>query len=539
MINRIKNLSFFKKTILFTSCIVLVVGLATAVISYHIQNNAITQILSDQAVSVANLWKSTLPRKDVIAASNTTDPNHPSVLHLTFLIDKIHEKHSVYSHGYIFSSEIPESRNFKPIAIPLSLLQQGFTYSDRYAAGDKFYNAFVYTVTNKTSVYTDVYSDDFGTWITAFSPIFDENGNVIAVFGVDIDASILYNLQTDLMISLLLSCLFLFSIIFIIQEWGLRKVLSPLNGLIKGIHQVSLGNFGVRLDQTDDSELGELSKKFNEMTKQLDVLFERVAVTSEQFGDKTQQDSNLQGVEKALGEMENIIKQSKLQTELQRAERMNAIGQLAASVAHEIRNPMTVVKGFLQLFHSKDDMTKEEKEYIQLMIEEMNRAETIINDYLSLAKPDLESATVMNCTEILQNVTELISSYALLNNNITVNMECKGTYYSKGNTSELKQVLLNIMKNAVEAMKTEGVLSVKIFADDEYVHYEIKDTGIGMTPEELKRLGTPFYSLKEKGTGIGLMVCYQIIERMKGKIFVDSEKGKGSTFTIKIPLYVQ
>lgn len=537
MIKRIKNFSIFKKTVLFTSCIIMVVGFATAVISYQIQSNAITQILSDQAVSVANLWKTTIPSQDIIAAKNAANVDDPSVEKLTYLIDKIHEKNSVYSQGYIFTSEIPENRAFDPIAVPFSLVRQGFGYSDLYVAGDEFFSAFEHTVLNKTSTYTDIYTDQYGTWISAFSPIFAENGEVIAVFGVDIDASILNDFQLDLMMSLLISCIVLFTVFFIIQEWGLRKVMAPLRGLFQGIHQVSQGNFDVKLVQTDDSELGELSKMFNDMTRQLHTLFERVAVTSEQFGDNSQQRQELQGFEKALGDMENIIKQSKLQTELQRAERMNAIGQLAASVAHEIRNPMTVVKGFLQIFESKESMTKEEIEYIQLMIAEMNRAETIINDYLSLAKPDLEKSEVINCSEALQNVTDLISSYALLNNNISINMEIKGTYYIKGNNSELKQVLLNIMKNAVEAMKKEGVLTAGLFCENKYVHFIIKDTGIGMTTDELKRLGTPFYSLKEKGTGIGLMVCYQIVDRMRGKIKVESEKGKGTIFTISIPLY--
>ncbi len=88
--------------------------------------------------------------------------------------------------------------------------------------------------------------------------------------------------------------------------------------------------------------------------------------------------------------MQNIMEKSKSHRDLQRAEKMNAIGQLAASVAHEIRNPMTVVKGFLQIFLAKEQMSDEERMYIRLMIDEMNRAETIINDYLSMAKPDLE-----------------------------------------------------------------------------------------------------------------------------------------------------
>lgn len=337
------------------------------------------------------------------------------------------------------------------------------------------------------------------------------------------------------MVSLMVACLILFTIIFTLQEWGLRKVMTPIKELFEGINQVSRGNFSVRLKDLDKSDLGELSKQFNAMTRQLHILFERVAVTSEQFGHKPETGKDLYGFEDAIDDMESIIRRNKLQGELQRAEKMNAIGQLAASVAHEIRNPMTVVKGFLQLFQTKEKMTDEEKEYIMLMIGEMNRAETIINDYLSLAKPDIEKLEKIDCGDIIRNVTELISSYALLTSKIDIKLNIEEYCFIKGNKSELKQVLLNIMKNAIEAMNDQGVLTISLRKENDIVQFEISDTGIGMTKEEVQRLGTPFYSLKEKGTGIGLMVCYQIIEKMKGTITVKSEKGNGTNFSISIP----
>jgi two-component system, sporulation sensor kinase B len=539
MITKLHKLSFFKKTILISTLTVLIVGIMTALISYKIQTNVTKQLLSDQAVSLANLWKTTMSTIDIENAKDATSDDNLAVKRLSYLLSKIDEKHSTYSQGYLFPAEIPENKQFEPIATPDILLEQGFGTTSQYKASDPFYEAFSKTVITKVSTYTEIYDDQFGTWITAFSPIFNDEGEIIAIFGVSIDASFLFQFQLDILISMIIACIIIFTIMFIINLLGMKKVMSPLKELFIGIHEVSNGNFNIKLKPSKDSEIGNLSLKFNEMTNQLRLLFERLNETTEQFAHKIPPSNELHGFEKAIGDMDRIIHERKIQLELQRAERMNAIGQLAASVAHEIRNPMTVVKGFLQIFHSKEIMSTEEKEYIQLMITEMNRAETIINDYLSMAKPDIDDIEVINCTDVIRTVSDLINSYAMMKNNISIELSIQGEYFVKGNKSELKQVLLNIMKNAIEAMKEDGKLTISLNSDQQRVYFNISDTGIGMTEEEMIRLGTPFYSLKEKGTGIGLMVCYQIIERMKGYIEVKSEKNVGTTFTISIPTFIE
>ncbi|MDF1509859.1 ATP-binding protein [Robertmurraya sp. DFI.2.37] len=317
---------------------------------------------------------------------------------------------------------------------------------------------------------------------------------------------------------------------------GLNKVLEPVNEIIYGINEVSNGNFQVKLPIKDQSDLGQLTARFNDMTEQLSLLFDRVTTTSKHLGKKSQEGRQTSKFEDVIGEMENIIQKTKILKELQRAEKMNAIGQLAASVAHEIRNPMTVVKGFLQIFKSKKELSAEEQMFVKLMIEEMNRAETIINDYLSLAKPDMENTEKVDAVVLAHKAMDLMNSYAMMSKNIELETVIEDEITVIGNRSELIQVLINILKNGIEAMKDGGTLRLKVYKKEGNGVFEIRDNGIGMTEEELARLGTAFYSLKEKGTGMGLMVCYQIIERMKGKIEVVSEKWQGTTFTITVPL---
>ena len=308
--------------------------------------------------------------------------------------------------------------------------------------------------------------------------------------------------------------------------------MSPVRQISAGFNEISRGNFNVKLEIEEQ----DLSDQFNHMTSQLAILVEKLAVTNEKINDpsKKVQFNHIQDV---FEQLEDMIEKSMVFRELQRAEKMNAIGQLAASVAHEIRNPMTVVKGFLQIFLAKDEMSEEERMYIRLMIEEMNRAETIINDYLSLAKPDLEKTESIDCKELAEKAMDLMNSYAKMSKNIIMLTPVLDQVTVRGNKNELHQVLINILKNGIEALKNGGELSLSLYTEGQYGVFEISDTGIGMTGEELQRLGTAFYSLKEKGTGMGLTVCYQIVDRMKGKIDVKSEKDIGTTFKIYVPLY--
>lgn len=221
--------------------------------------------------------------------------------------------------------------------------------------------------------------------------------------------------------------------------------------------------------------------------------------------------------------------------EIQQAKQLNSIGQLAATIAHEIRNPITVVKGFAQLFQKTKTMNSDEKYYVDTMLKELEYAQTIINDYLSLAKPQTETLQVVEVNKEILNVTDLLASMANSQSSC-FKLNLNQILYTKINPIEFKQVLVNLMKNAIESMNdTGGLITINLLQENEYALIEIIDTGIGMSQETIEKLGTPFYSLKERGTGIGLTVCFNIIEKFKGKIKVSSKENEGSIFRIYLP----
>jgi two-component system, sporulation sensor kinase B len=228
------------------------------------------------------------------------------------------------------------------------------------------------------------------------------------------------------------------------------------------------------------------------------------------------------------------MEQARIKKELIKAEKFNVVSQLAASVAHEIRNPMTTVRGFMQLLQG-DRLSKEQNTFINISIKELDRAQEVINQYLSLAKPQTEEYEMFSLTDALNESVEVMSTYAAMNS-IEIKKDIEDDLVIKGLKLELQQVFINILKNAIEAIKENGeITAAAIENKDGKVMITIKDNGAGMPKEQLKSLGRPYYSTKEKGTGLGLTVCYQIVKRMKGEIVVESQLGEGTKFTILLP----
>ncbi|WP_226676904.1 sensor histidine kinase [Mesobacillus jeotgali] len=534
----VKNLPLFKKILMFSFMISTLVVVSTMGTSFYLQSKQLKTQMADKVEGVSGIWSSTLDPDDIRSADEFRDKSNPSIRRLEKLLTMVGDKSASFLGAYVILPE--EYPNQKVYILSASDIYRDYSFGSLmyYDAGEEFISAYRNTKENKTITSTDIFTDQYGSWISSFAPITDNSGNVVAILGIDTKASIIKENQMEILELLLLEMAAILAVVYVILNWGLKKVMKPVDDLFFGIKEISSGNFTVKLPVHDQSELSLLSEKFNEMASQLSQLFERVSAASRQLGQTSLKDKESLLLEEAINTMEDIFERTKLQQELQRAEKMNAIGQLAASVAHEIRNPMTVVKGFLQIFLSKE-MSEEEHMYLKLMIEELNRAETIINDYLSLAKPDVGNLVIIDGSEMTEQVMDLMSSYAMMSKNISLHTEIKNQVKIRGNKSELKQVLINILKNGIEAMGDGGKLSLTLERQGDFGVFVINDTGIGMTAEETSRLGTAFYSLKERGTGMGLMVCYQIVERMKGQIKVSSKKGEGTTFEIIVPILTE
>jgi two-component system, sporulation sensor kinase E len=233
--------------------------------------------------------------------------------------------------------------------------------------------------------------------------------------------------------------------------------------------------------------------------------------------------------------LRDITENTLLEEQLRKSSTLNVVGELAAGIAHEIRNPMTALKGFIQLL--EDGVASQENEmYFSVIKTELTRIESIINEFLLLAKPQAVQYVKRDIRQIMNDTIELLYAQAVLQNVQIIKMftEDMPTIYCEPN--QLKQVFINIIKNAIEALEDGGEIAVSIEYKQDYFHIAIRDNGRGMGMEILARIGEPFYTTKEKGTGLGLLVSYQIIEEHQGKVTVESEPGVGTTFHLVLPV---
>lgn len=214
------------------------------------------------------------------------------------------------------------------------------------------------------------------------------------------------------------------------------------------------------------------------------------------------------------------------------AEKLTAAGELAAGIAHEIRNPLTSIKGFIQLAHTSN-MSYER--YYPIILTEIDRINSIISELLLLSKPNKQEYRKINVDSILNDVINLYNAQAILHDiEIQVLIEIVDAEII-GHESQLKQVLINLLKNGLEAMPDGGVIIIQLQATLEKVLLTIQDHGAGIPKDILPKIGNPFFTTKEKGTGLGLATCFSIIENHRGKMYIESEENVGTTIHIELP----
>ncbi|MGM7720119.1 PAS domain S-box protein [Metabacillus sp. Hm71] len=230
--------------------------------------------------------------------------------------------------------------------------------------------------------------------------------------------------------------------------------------------------------------------------------------------------------------LRDISDRKKTEELMLRSEKLSIAGQLAAGIAHEIRNPLTAIKGFLQIMHPE---FKNHAQYFQIIFSELNRIEMILSELLVLAKPQETQFRKTNLVTLIQDVAMLLETQANLNSVSILQKHEYAKLLINCDQNQLKQVFINLFKNAIDAMPKGGKVTVQTKRTEDKIRIIVQDEGEGIPAELIDRLGEPFLTTKEKGNGLGLMITYKIIEDHNGSITVESTVGKGSTFTVEMP----
>ena len=226
----------------------------------------------------------------------------------------------------------------------------------------------------------------------------------------------------------------------------------------------------------------------------------------------------------------------RLQEEVRRQEKLAALGGLAAGVAHEIRNPLSSIKGLATFFASQFEDGSESRQAAGVMVQEVDRLNRAITELLDFARPTDLRCNPTDLALLLSRSIQLIQQEAA-NLNIQIDAHIADTICPVMiDADRIAQCLLNIYLNAMQAMKDGGTLTIRCEAeDDHYARIKISDTGPGIKPDHLSRIFDPYFTTKNKGTGLGLALVYKIIEAHQAQMKVESTPGNGATFTLRFP----
>jgi signal transduction histidine kinase len=292
-----------------------------------------------------------------------------------------------------------------------------------------------------------------------------------------------------------------------------RRLTRPIQALTDGVAAVGRGDFGRQIEVTSRDELGQLSVAFNEMTQQ-------------------------------LGRVRD------LEERLRRADRLAALGTMAAGIAHDIRNPLTSILIFSQLMSLHHDDPDVREKFDRVVPRELERVQGVIEDMMELARPATLHLEPANLNEILTQALELYESQATTQGIKIIREFDGGLLPCAADRKRLHRCFSNLIANAIQAMPNGGDLTVSTSLEnaaflapqagntpaEPAVCVTIADTGQGISPDRLSRIFDPFYTTKEKGLGLGMAITHRIIEDHKGTIDVQSQVGLGTTFITRLPV---
>jgi two-component system NtrC family sensor kinase len=302
-----------------------------------------------------------------------------------------------------------------------------------------------------------------------------------------------------------------------------RYVTRPVRELVTGTRKIAQGDLGYHISAGTGGEIAELASSFNQMTSDLKKADEKLVDWGKTLEQKVQQRTD------------ELIK---TENQLIRSDKVASLGKLAAGVAHEINSPLTGILTYSSLLLQAKPEGDPDKEDLEVIVNETHRCKNIVKGLLDFARQTEPHKTLSDINEVVQKSIDLISHQAGLQ---SVKIEKKvtpGIPKLMIDIGQIQQVFINILLNAIEAMPEGGTLTVSSQMEDRMAAVRFADTGVGIPQENLPKILDPFFTTKEqgRGTGLGLSVSYGIVERHRGKLEVKSKVGKGTTFTVRLPI---
>jgi signal transduction histidine kinase len=289
-----------------------------------------------------------------------------------------------------------------------------------------------------------------------------------------------------------------------------RKISGPVTILLDGVKQVAAGDLGTKIKVDSGDEIGQLALAFNDMTGKLKL--------------------HMEEIDKAHSEV------LKTQKQLLQSEKMAAIGQLAAGLAHEIYNPLNVISGFTEVLIKQGNYTEAGKRHLEEIYRETGRCQNLIAELLRFAKPKKSGRDLSDIGVMLGETASLVQAQAKTQGVVVTVDIPEGLPAVMADKDQMKQVFLNLLLNACQAMPSGGDLNIRTYVQAGSLAVDIRDTGVGIKAQDIQNIFNPFFTTKAEGTGLGLALSFAVMESHGGAINVKSEEGKGALFTLTLPL---
>lgn len=362
-------------------------------------------------------------------------------------------------------------------------------------------------------------------YITAYEPIKNINQEIIGILYVGMLEKPYIDTTNRVMLTFTLLAFLCVIFLLVILYFATSRITHPLQKMVIATQKIARGDLSHKVEVDSKDEIGRLADSFNRMTEDLKVANQKLIEWGKTLEKKVEERT------KELREMQAHLIQS---------EKLASLGKLAAGIAHEINNPLG---GILIYSHLLLEDTEKESPYhenLKKIIKETSRCKDIVKGLLEFARPKEPEMSLMQINEAVDRSMALVERQALFQNIKIKKSFALDLPKVVADESQLQQVFMNIIMNAAEAMDGKGILtlSTSLNTDDSCIEVKFVDTGHGIKEEDKKRLFEPFFTTKEvgKGTGLGLAISYSIIQKHKGTIEVESQEGKGSIFTVKLPV---
>lgn len=224
-----------------------------------------------------------------------------------------------------------------------------------------------------------------------------------------------------------------------------------------------------------------------------------------------------------------------IEDQLRRADRLSALGELSAGMAHEIRNPLGSIRGTAEILQDGIDPSDKRYEFTRILIREVDRLNRVVQDFLNFAKPAQVRRDSFDVAKAIQEVLDL-TRRQFVKEGVEVRFVPGDVPPVPGDREQLKQAFLNLTLNALQAMPRGGCLTITTFADPERVRIAFTDNGVGIAPQDQEKIFNPFFTTRQEGTGLGLAITHRIVQGHGGRIDVESRVGEGTTFSILLPV---